>query len=71
MKASRFFTGHQTEAKVLSAAVRELLGDRKQLLYRDAGEEVCAVLWKEFDQALEPLRQYGKLGLSTSSSRLR
>ncbi|CAN7472778.1 DUF72 domain-containing protein [Variovorax paradoxus] len=63
VKAFRFFTGHQTDVKVLSAAVRELLGGRKRLLYRDIGDEVRAALWQEFDRALEPLRAYGKLGL--------
>lgn len=63
VKAFRFLTGHMTEAKVLPAPVRELLGGRSRIFYRDAPEEVREALWHHFILALEPLRAAGKLGL--------
>ena len=63
VKAFRFFTGHQTDVDVLPKSVKELLPGRKRLLYRQTAEEVTDALWDAFNQALEPLRLTGKLGL--------
>lgn len=63
VKAFRFFTGHQTDVQVLPKAVKELLQGRKRLLFRDSSDEIRKALWAAFDQALEPLRLNGKLGM--------
>lgn len=63
VKAFRFFTGHQTDVQVLPKAVKDMLPGRKRLLFRESPAEVREALWVAFDQALEPLRANGKLGL--------
>lgn len=63
IKAFRFLTGHATEAKVMPAPVRELIGGRSRIIYRDASSEVRDAVWHHFLLALEPLRASGKLGL--------
>lgn len=63
VKAFRFLTGHQTDAKVLPKAIRELLGAASRTVYRTAGQEVQDAIWHHFLLSLEPLRASGKLGL--------
>lgn len=67
VKAYRLFTGHQTPLAVLPADVREALvgatGTGKQnVYYADVPSELLDVLWARFLDAVEPLKQAGKLG---------
>lgn len=63
-KAFRLFSGHQTERRSLppdiSAAIPETGSPR--LYYRDVPPEVLDEMWRRYRDALEPLRQGGKLG---------
>nr|WP_296727831.1 DUF72 domain-containing protein [Variovorax sp.] len=63
VKASRLFTGHMTEAKMLGKAARELIGNRQRLMYKNAGQDLQDFLWQQFYDTLAPLRALGKLGL--------
>jgi len=65
VKAFRLFTGHQTSPIVLHKDIQQALGPREQrtLYYRDVPEAIRTELWRRFSEALEPLRQAGKLGL--------
>ncbi len=64
VKAFRLFTGHQTSPIVLHKDIQQALGPRepRTLYYRDVPEEIRSELWRRFSEALEPLRQAGKLG---------
>ena len=64
VKAFRLFTGHQTSPIVLHKDIQQALGPqaRKTLYYQDVPAEIRIELWRRFSEALEPLRQAGKLG---------
>ena len=64
VKAFRLFTGHQTSPVVLPKDIQQSLGPEapKVLYYKDTPKEVRDELWRRFSEALEPLRQAGKLG---------
>jgi uncharacterized protein YecE (DUF72 family) len=64
VKAFRLFTGHQTAPIVLPKDIQQALGPDapKSLYYKDLPEEIRDELWRLFSEALEPLRQAGKLG---------
>ena len=64
MKAFRLFTGHQTSPIVLHKDIQQALGPRVPgtLYYKDVPAEILGELWRRFSEALEPLRQAGKLG---------
>lgn len=64
IKAFRLFTGHQTSPVVLPKDLQQALGPEapKVLYYKDTPKEVRDELWRRFSEALEPLRQAGKLG---------
>jgi uncharacterized protein YecE (DUF72 family) len=64
LKAFRLFTGHQTSPDVLPKDIQLALGTRsaKSLYYKDMPREILDELWRRFSEALEPLRQAGKLG---------
>jgi len=67
VKAFRLFTGHQTAVDALPPPVRDRLppavAARKILHYKDVPGDLLDLLWEFFIEALEPLRQAGKLGL--------
>ena len=67
VKAFRLFTGHKTETRVLPPPVREHLSPdsaaKKSIGYRDVPDRSLDLLWRYFIEALEPLREGGKLGL--------
>jgi uncharacterized protein YecE (DUF72 family) len=64
VKAFRLFTGHQTSPVVLHKDLQQALGAGapKMLYYKDTPSEIRGELWRRFSEALEPLRQAGKLG---------
>jgi uncharacterized protein YecE (DUF72 family) len=64
VKAFRLFTGHQTSPIVLHKDLQQALGPDvpKVLYYKDVPAEIRDELWRRFSEALEPLRQAGKLG---------
>jgi uncharacterized protein YecE (DUF72 family) len=64
VKAFRLFTGHQTSPIVLHKDIQQALGPDapKSLYYKDMPKEILGELWRRFSEALEPLRQAGKLG---------
>jgi uncharacterized protein YecE (DUF72 family) len=64
VKAFRLFTGHQTSPIVLHKDIQQALGPDapKSLHYKDMPKEILDELWRRFSEALEPLRQAGKLG---------
>jgi uncharacterized protein YecE (DUF72 family) len=64
VKAFRLFTGHQTSPTVLHKDIQQALGAdvSKVLYYKDMPREIADELWRRFSEALEPLRQAGKLG---------
>jgi uncharacterized protein YecE (DUF72 family) len=64
VKAFRLFTGHQTSPTVLHKDIQQALGAgvSKALYYKDMPREIADELWRRFSEALEPLRQAGKLG---------
>jgi uncharacterized protein YecE (DUF72 family) len=64
VKAFRLFTGHQTSPIVLHKDIQQALGPDvpKSLYYKDMPKEILDELWRRFSEALEPLRQAGKLG---------
>jgi uncharacterized protein YecE (DUF72 family) len=64
VKAFRLFTGHQTSPIVLHKDIQQALGPDapKSLHYKDLPREIVDELWRRFSEALEPLRQAGKLG---------
>jgi uncharacterized protein YecE (DUF72 family) len=64
VKAFRLFTGHQTAPIVLPKDIQQALGPDvpSTLYYNDVPGEIRDELWRRFSEALEPLRQAGKLG---------
>lgn len=64
VKAFRLFTGHQTSPQVLPKDLLQALDadPARMLYYRELPKEVLDELWRRFSEALEPLRQAGKLG---------
>ena len=64
VKAFRLFTGHQTSPTVLHKDLQQALGTGapKAMYYKDTPREIADELWRRFSEALEPLRQAGKLG---------
>jgi uncharacterized protein YecE (DUF72 family) len=64
VKAFRLFTGHQTAPIVLPKDIQQALGPHvsSTLYYNDVPGEIRDELWRRFSEALEPLRQAGKLG---------
>ena len=64
VKAFRLFTGHQTSPTALHKDIQQALGPDapKALYYKDLPREITDELWRRFSEALEPLRQAGKLG---------
>ena len=64
VKAFRLFTGHQTSPTVLHKDIRQALGPGlpEVFYYKDVPAEIRGELWRRFSEALEPLRQAGKLG---------
>ena len=64
VKAFRLFTGHQTSPAVLHKDIQQALGadSMRTLYYKDLPREILDELWRRFSEALEPLRQAGKLG---------
>ena len=64
VKAFRLFTGHQTSPTVLHKDIRQALGSDlpEVFYYKDVPAEIRGELWRRFSEALEPLRQAGKLG---------
>jgi uncharacterized protein YecE (DUF72 family) len=64
VKAFRLFTGHQTSPIVLHKDIQQALGPDvpRMLYYKDIPPEILDELWRRFSEALEPLRQAGKLG---------
>jgi uncharacterized protein YecE (DUF72 family) len=67
VKAFRLFTGHQTAVDALPPPIRDTLPSsisaKKSIQYKDVPRELLDVLWEFFIEALEPLKQAGKLGL--------
>lgn len=64
VKAFRLFTGHQTSPIVLHKDLQQALGPdtSRMFYYKDVPAELRDELWRRFSEALEPLRQAGKLG---------
>jgi len=67
VKAFRLFTGHQTSPAVLPSDLRDALPSdlklKSVIYYRDVPEEISNELWGRFREALQPLRDAGRLGL--------
>jgi uncharacterized protein YecE (DUF72 family) len=65
MKAFRLFTGHGTSPKVLPPDLRAELpaGAKTTFYFKDVPKDLRDALWQRFKDALEPLRQAGKLGM--------
>lgn len=67
-KSFRLFTGHQTSPDVLPKDIAMALpapsstSRRKNLYYRDLPAEIRDEMWRRYLEALEPLRQTGRLG---------
>lgn len=65
VKAFRALTGHQTPPASFPADIKEALppltGRKKNWYYKDLPEEVRDELWRRFKDALQPLKQAGKL----------
>ncbi|HVE88836.1 MAG TPA: DUF72 domain-containing protein [Burkholderiaceae bacterium] len=63
VKAFRLFTGHQTSVDALPPPVRAGLAGKSTIHYQDVPSKLLDLLWQFFIEALEPLRDAGKLGL--------
>ena len=65
IKAFSLFTNHPTQLRALPQDVRMLIPPtgKNNLYYRDIPEEVRAMLWQRFADALLPLDSAGKLGV--------
>ena len=63
IKAFRLFTGHQTSPAVLPPDISKSIGptSKKNLYYKDLPVELREELWWRFRDAIEPLRDAGKL----------
>ncbi len=65
IKAFSLFTGHPTPVKALPKDVRGSVPEAKEkvnVYLKDVSEETAGQLWQRFHEALQPLRQSGKLG---------
>lgn len=64
VKAFRLLTGHQTPRESLSMDIGAAMPDsgKKNLYYREVPSDVLDELWRRFLEALDPLRQAGRLG---------
>jgi len=64
IKAFRLFTGHQTDRTKLPKDIQAALppSDRKNLYYKDTPGEILRELWRRYIEAIEPLKNAGKLG---------
>ncbi|KXU83899.1 hypothetical protein CI15_25575 [Paraburkholderia monticola] len=64
IKAFRLLTGHQTVRESLPKDIAMAIPEtgKKNLYYRDVPAEVLDELWRSYREALEPLRNAGKLG---------
>lgn len=66
VKAFRLFTGHQTAPVALPRDIADALGPppggKKNFYYADVPGEIRDVLWERYRDAIEPLREGGKLG---------
>ena len=67
MKAFSLMTGHGTQVAKLPPVLRDSLpaaatAGKRQIYMKDLPDEAQRWVWEAFDQALEPLRQSGKLG---------
>jgi uncharacterized protein YecE (DUF72 family) len=64
VKAFRLFTGHQTPLDVLPTHVRAALAShpKPNIFYKDVPREPLDEMWRVFIDAIEPLRDAGKLG---------
>ena len=67
VKAFRLFTTHQTPPKFLPPEVRDQLppdlAGKRSLYYKDMPPALKDQLWAMFEEALEPMRGAGKLGV--------
>ena len=67
IKAYSFFTQHPTQVASLPKDLRQevapVIGEKRNLYYRDAPAEVRDELWQRFTSALLPLDSAGKLGI--------
>ena len=63
VKAFRLFTGHQTAPRVLPKEIREALppSAKKNVYQKDVPDALRNELWRQFRQALGPLRAAQKL----------
>lgn len=65
VKAFRVLTGHQTPPTSFPVDIKEALppltGRKKNWYYKDLPDEVRDELWRRFKQALQPLKDAGKL----------
>ncbi|MBC7789480.1 MAG: DUF72 domain-containing protein [Anaerolineae bacterium] len=66
VKAHAVMTGHPTEPSRLPGLIREMLpadlAAKRRVYPKELGDEVRAAIWGWFLDALEPLREAGKLG---------
>jgi uncharacterized protein YecE (DUF72 family) len=64
IKAFRLFTGHQTDRAMFPKDMQAALpqNGKKNLYYRQVPGEVLQELWRRYVDAIEPLREAGKLG---------
>ncbi|CAN7492369.1 DUF72 domain-containing protein [Caballeronia sp. LjRoot34] len=64
IKAFRLFTGHQIDPKKLPKDIQAALpaSDKKNLYYKDTPGDVLKELWRRYLDALQPLKDAGKLG---------
>ncbi len=63
IKAFRLFTGHQTAPSALPPDIAEAIGpiDKKHIYYKDVPGEIRDELWRRFREAVQPLKDAGKL----------
>jgi uncharacterized protein YecE (DUF72 family) len=64
VKAFRLFTGHSAQPAALPRDLQQALGPiaARSLYLRDLPAEIQDELWRRFAEALQPLREAGKLG---------
>lgn len=64
VKAFRLFTQHQTPPAALPPDIRAALpGVKRNLFYRDMPAELLGELWRRFREAIQPLKDGGRLGV--------
>jgi uncharacterized protein YecE (DUF72 family) len=64
IKAFRLFTGHQTPRDAFPKDIQPALppSTKKNLYYKDLPEDILDEMWRRYREAIEPLREAGKLG---------